>query len=150
MKILTVCLGNICRSPLAQGILEQKIQKYGLNWQVDSAGTSAWHAGEKPDPRSISIALRNGIDITGQRARPFDSPDFNRFDLILAMDRENLSTILYHTSDSEHISKVRLFMSFHPNPPDIEVPDPYYDGGFSRVYDMLDEAAEALIKFYSN
>ncbi len=94
MRILMVCLGNICRSPLAEGILRHHTQQQDLTWNIDSAGTGAWHAGEKPDPRSIEVAQKNSIDISGQRARQFVLIDFDRFDQIFVMDAENYKNIV--------------------------------------------------------
>ncbi|MDO8993087.1 MAG: low molecular weight protein-tyrosine-phosphatase, partial [Daejeonella sp.] len=90
MKILMVCLGNICRSPLAHGILEHLVRQKGLNWEIDSAGTGGWHVGQQPDSRSIAIAKKYGLDISGQSCRKFDTSDFERFDQILVMDYNNL------------------------------------------------------------
>ncbi len=107
-----VCLGNICRSPLAEGILKEKIRERGLDWQVDSAGTGGWHAGEQPDPRSIQTARRHGIDLTDQRARQFRPADLEQFDLILAMDASNRSDILRSAGNEAQRSKVEMIMNF--------------------------------------
>ncbi len=145
-----VCLGNICRSPLAEGILAQKAGIKGLTWEVDSAGTGAWHIGEPPDPRSIAVARKYDVDITGQRARQFRPADFEYFDLILAMDPGNYRDILRHASSAAHREKVELIMNLvHPqeNRP---VPDPYWDDeGFEQVFRMLDQAAERLLEKYA-
>lgn len=144
-----VCLGNICRSPLAEGILARKVRIKGLSWEVDSAGTGAWHIGEPPDPRSIAVARKYDIDITEQRARQFRPADFERFDLILAMDPVNYRDILRHASSHGHREKVELIMNLvHPaeNRP---VPDPYWDDeGFEQVFRMLDQATERLLEKY--
>jgi protein-tyrosine phosphatase len=108
MKILMVCLGNICRSPLAQGLLETKIKSYKMNWEVDSAGTGSWHIGDPPDLRSIKIARYNGIDITQQKSRQFSVQDFDSFDLILPMDNQNLEDILNKSRSQEHEKKSNL------------------------------------------
>ncbi len=144
-SILFVCLGNICRSPLAEGVFRSVIESRGVaNVFVDSAGTGCWHQGSKPDPRSIAIAARHGIDITHQKARKIKLEDFERFDLILGMDRSN-------TQDLEALApapakdRVHLFLEF-ANGRTSEVPDPYYGGpdGFADVYRMIRNASEAL------
>jgi protein-tyrosine phosphatase len=147
MHILMVCLGNICRSPLAEGILKHHVAQNGLDWQVDSAGTSFFHVGELPDPRSIQEARRHGIDITDQRARQFKPVDFIRFDRILVMDRRNYHNVLAQASDESQKSKVELMLNYLYPGEDREVPDPYYDDdGFSDVFDMLNEACVRFIQ----
>jgi len=149
MKVLMVCLGNICRSPLAEGILKDKIKSKGLNWTVDSAGTGAWHAGELPDHRSIKQARENGIDITDQRARQFGATDFQDFDLILAMDSSNYQDILRQASTAEQKKKVKMIMNFNQPGMNENVPDPYWgNDGFGLVYDMLDRACEQIVEEY--
>jgi protein-tyrosine phosphatase len=147
MRILFVCLGNICRSPLAEGILQHRIDNLGLEWTVDSAGTGGWHAGEAPDPRTIQIARRYGIDVGGLRARQFRRDDFDRFDLILTMDRNNHRDVLRLARNGDDHSKVSLLLDYlHPGR-QMEVPDPYYDDdGFEQVYRMLDDAVERLLE----
>jgi len=145
MKILMVCLGNICRSPLAEGILRSKINEAGLDWIVDSAGTSSWHVGNPPHKGSIEIAKENGMDISGQRCRQFSVKDFDEFDLILAMDSENYQNILELTKDQSQDDKVKLMLNYaHPGS-NMGVPDPYYTGDFQEVYDLLDLACTNLI-----
>ena len=141
-----VCLGNICRSPLAEGIMKQKIREAEFDWVVDSAGTGHWHAGQLPDPRSIITAGQHGIDITDQRARQFQTADFDRFDKIFVMDTENLRNVLRLASNEEQRAKVELILNqTHPGQ-DRSVPDPYYDDdGFEAVYLMLDRACEAFV-----
>lgn len=147
MKILMVCLGNICRSPLAEGILKHKIKERGLDWTVDSAGTGSWHVGERPDPRSIAMARKKGIDISDQRARKFTVADFDRYDLILVMDSSNYQDVLRLAKTEEHRKKVELIMNFAAPGRNKNVPDPYWDdNGFEQVFDMLEEACEALIQ----
>lgn len=144
MRILMVCLGNICRSPLAEGILRSKIISDTVI--VDSAGTSGFHQGELPDPRSIAVARLNGIDITNQRSRKFLVEDFDNFDLIYTMDQSNYHNILDLARNSEDESKVRMILNeSHPNQ-NLNVPDPYYGGdkGFDNVFRMLDEACEII------
>lgn len=149
MKILMVCLGNICRSPLAEGIMKEKIAVNNLDWQVDSAGTGSWHVGELPDPRSRKTAADHGIDITDQRARQFTRDDLNDFDLIFAMDSSNYQNILRLATNQVQKSKVQLIMNM-ANPGQNEgVPDPYWDdNGFEKVYQMLDVACSKVIDQY--
>lgn len=147
MRILMVCLGNICRSPLAEGILKHKIAKNGLDWQVDSAGTSFWHAGELPDPRSIQEAKRHGIDITDQRARQLRPSDFKDFDRILVMDQRNYQDVTAQAPSEAHKSKVDLILNCLHHGENREVPDPYYDdNGFAEVFEMLDSACNHFIR----
>lgn len=144
MKILMVCLGNICRSPLAEGILKSKIDS--TKTLVDSAGTGAWHAGSLPDKRSIAVAKKNGIDLTYQRARVFLPEDFTRFDKIYVMDHSNYVNVCKLAPNDQAIEKVQLILNeSHPDK-NLEVPDPYYggDSGFDDVFDMLDEACEKI------
>lgn len=147
MKVLMVCLGNICRSPLAEGILKDKVKSKSLDWLVDSAGTGAWHVGELPDHRSIKQAKENGIDITDQRARQFTADDFQAFDLILAMDSSNYQDILRQATTEEQKEKVKMIMNFDAPGRNENVPDPYWgNDGFGLVYDMLDRACEKIIE----
>ncbi len=150
-KVLFVCYGNICRSPSAEGVFRHltKQAEAGRHFDIDSAGTSGIHAGEPPDPRSVAAAAERGIDISMLRARQVHSRDFSRFDLILAMDRQNLLD-LHQLSDrlkSPPRSEIRLMMDFAQSHPLREVPDPYYgDGdGFARVLDMLEQAGTGLL-----
>lgn len=145
-KILMVCLGNICRSPLAEGILQSKLPKD--QFIIDSAGTGGWHTGQLPDKRSIETAKKHGIDITNQRARQFKLTDFEDFDYIYAMDISNYKNILSLAPNEMAKSKVKLILNeLFPNK-NIEVPDPYYDGqdGFEEVFKMLDEACNVIVK----
>ncbi len=139
-----VCLGNICRSPLAQGILEKKVDPKKI--VVDSAGTGRYHLGKPPDPRSISIALKYGIDISGQRCGKFSPNDFDRFDFIYAMDLSNYRNIIALAKDKSESDKVRLLLDVM-GPENREVPDPYYDGesGFEKVFTLIDAACDALV-----
>jgi len=147
MRILMVCLGNICRSPLAEGILKHKVRQNGLDWTVDSAGTGSWHAGELPDRRSIAVARKHGVDITDQRARQFQAADFDRFDQILVMDTQNQRDVLRQAQHDEHRAKVQLILDFIYPGQDRSVPDPYYDdNGFEEVFGMLDAACDNLLK----
>lgn len=149
MKVLMVCLGNICRSPLAEGILKHKCRQKGLSWQVDSAGTGKWHIGSLPDARSIKVAAKHGIDITDQRARSINSSDYETFDLIFAMDISNYKTLQGWALDKEEENKIRMIMNeVHPDE-NISVPDPYFDdNGFQKVFSMLDEACDKIIERY--
>ncbi len=146
MKILMVCLGNICRSPLAEGIMKARAAEARLPWTVDSAGTGYWHTGELPDRRSIQVGKEHGIDITDQRARQFHPDDFDRFDRIFVMDTNNRRDVLMLAKSEEHRSKVSLMLDeTHPGE-ERSVPDPYYDdNGFEAVYQMLDEACRRFI-----
>lgn len=150
MKILMVCLGNICRSPLAEGIMRRKIEEHGLDWQVDSAGTGAWHIGQQPDHRSIATGHQFGLDITCQRARQFKPHDLDRFDLILAMDSQNYRDILRLATTKEQEEKVQLIMNFVTPDRNVAVPDPYWDdNGFEKVYDMLEEACGRVVERFA-
>jgi len=140
-----VCLGNICRSPLAEGILKSKIKEANLNWSVDSAGTSSWHIGSPPHKGSIAIAKENGLDISNQRGRQFSPNDFVNFDLIFAMDSENYQNIIELARDQSQEDKVKLMLNYaHPGS-NMGVPDPYYTGDFQEVYDLLDLACSNLM-----
>lgn len=145
-KILMVCLGNICRSPLAEGILKSKLFRSGVF--IDSAGTGSYHIGEKPDIRSITVAAENGIDITKQRARKFTVKDFDEFDYIYVMDSLNYKNVLELARNEDDIKKVKYILNEVFPGDNLEVPDPYIGGdyGFKNVYKMLDEACEAIAK----
>lgn len=144
MRVLMVCLGNICRSPVAEGIMKEKAKKYQLDLTVDSAGTSGWHNGELPDPRSMSNAAERGIDISDQRSRKVLLSDFDLFDKIYAMDRSNFQNLLALAPAAKQ-SKVEMILEHsHPGMKK-DVPDPYYtEDGFDEVFDLLDEACENL------
>ena len=144
-KVLMVCLGNICRSPLAEGILQSKV---GEDVIVDSAGTAGYHVGNLPDERSIEIANQNKVDITNQRARKVSQSDFDEYDYIYAMDKENYDNLKAMAKNDFQRSKVILIMDeLYPNE-NIDVPDPYYGGdhGFAHVYDMLDKATDKILE----
>ena len=138
-KILMVCLGNICRSPLAEGILKSKLPS--PSFFIDSAGTSGFHSGSSPDPRSIAVAKKNSIDISQQKSRPFRAYDLEEFDHIFVMDNANLNDVLRHVQNEEEKQKVKLILDY-PNAKVKEVPDPYYGGkdGFDYVFNLLEEA----------
>jgi len=145
-----VCLGNICRSPLAEGIMQNKINQNNLDWEVDSSGTGAWHSGELPDPRSIKVAKKNNIDITNQRGRQFKQQDLDDFDLILTMDASNFQNVKRLATSKAQEDKIHLIMNFANPGMNQIVPDPYYgDDGFENVYEMLDEACECIVKQFS-
>lgn len=147
MKVLMVCLGNICRSPLAEGILQTKIKEKGLDWKVDSAGTGAWHIGQQPDKRSIQMARQHNIDITYQRARQLSVTDFDQYDLIFAMDQSNYTNILKLAKAPTQEEKVFLIMNLVAPDQGIDVPDPYWDdNGFATVFEMLDEACDRILE----
>jgi protein-tyrosine phosphatase len=136
-----VCLGNICRSPLAHGIMERLAKEHGLNWEVDSAGTGNWHVGEGPDWRSVQAARNHGIDISGQVCRLFKVSDFDTYDHIFVMDKSNLSDILAKARNKEDEKKVRLLLG------DKIVPDPYYDASqFEPVFMMIEKGCREIIK----
>lgn len=148
-SVLFVCLGNICRSPLAEGVFTQILASQGLEGtvRVDSAGTGSWHVGEPPDPRAVEVARRNGTELTCY-ARIVEQADFHEFDLILAMDEANLRDMRHLELPGEGGAEVRLFRDFDPEAgDDRDVPDPYYSGpgGFDRVYEMVDRSCRGLL-----
>lgn len=145
-----VCLGNICRSPLAQGILEHKAKAAGVDWLIDSAGTGAWHVGQQPDRRSCEVAHRHGIDITAQAARKINRADLQDFDLVYCMDASNYNDVIALCRTQDEENKVKLIMNEAEPEKNISVPDPYFGGadGFEAVYQMLDRACDAIIKKY--
>ncbi len=141
-----VCLGNICRSPIAEGIMQSKVDHHGLDWEVDSAGTSGHHDGQSPDPRSIDVAQKNGIDISNQRSRKLITKDLENYDIICAMDSSNYINIRMLSRNSAHHRKISLIMNYVQPDMNVNVTDPYYgDEGFDRVYEMLEEACEAIV-----
>lgn len=146
IKILMVCLGNICRSPLAEGILASKLPKN--KFKVDSAGTGSWHIGNAPDERSIITAKKNGILISNQKCRQITTNDFDYFDYIYVMDNTNYNDVLQLSENQEHRKKVQLILNeLFPNE-NVDVPDPYYglQNGFDSVYQMLNEACDLIAK----
>lgn len=139
-----VCLGNICRSPLAEGLLRAKLDP--TLFEVDSTGTGHWHVGNPPDPRSVAVARKNGLDISNLRGRQFSHQDFKDFDLIYVMDSSNLENVLNLAQNQEEKEKVSMILdSLFPGEK-VDVPDPYLgaDDGFDRVYDMLDQACDHI------
>ena len=136
-----VCLGNICRSPLAHGVLEQMVKERGLDWEIDSAGTGDWHVGEAPDKRSIAIAKKYGVDISNQCCRVFRVADFDNYDRIYVMDKNNLLDVLSLARSDQDRTKVTLFLGTGT------VPDPYYDNDqFELVYKMIEKRCRELIE----
>lgn len=148
IKILTVCLGNICRSPMAEGIILHEAQKQDLPIEIDSCGTGGWHTGEKPDHRALKHMDKKGIDIHHLRARQIRKKDLQYFDHILVMDQSNYSDVLALCQDQKEAQKVTLMLSYWPECPSKEVPDPYYGGdeGFETVYNWVQKAAQEFIK----
>ena len=136
-----VCLGNICRSPLAHGVMEQLVEEKGLDWEIDSAGTGNWYIGQGPDPRSTREARLNGVDISQQVCRQFRISDFDEFDHIVVMDKNNKRDILALARNDEDRKKVRLLLG------DKDVPDPYYDDAqFASVFKMVEEGCKVLMR----
>ena len=148
ISVLFVCMGNICRSPTAEGVFRKFVSDAGLDDIIhsDSAGTHAYHVGQKADRRARAAAERRGYSLENIRARPVTDMDFEGFDFILAMDLDNLE-MLQHSSDEEHHAKISLFLDFSTSAKGGEVPDPYYGGstGFERVLDLVEEASEGLL-----
>jgi protein-tyrosine phosphatase len=144
VKILMVCLGNICRSPLAEGILASKLPKN--KFKVDSAGTGSWHVGHKPDDRSVAVAKKNKINISEQKGRQFSKSDFDSFDYIYVMDNSNYNDVIELAENQEQKQKVQLILDeLFPNEK-VDVPDPYFGlpNGFEIVYNMLDEVCDII------
>ena len=144
VKILMVCLGNICRSPLAEGILASKLPKN--KFKVDSAGTGSWHIGHKPDDRSVAEAKKNNINISDQKGRQFNKSDFDAFDYIYVMDNSNYTTVIELAENVEQKQKVKLILDELFPDEKVDVPDPYFGlpNGFQIVYSMLDEVCDAI------
>ena len=150
MKVLMVCLGNICRSPLAEGIMQDKANKAGLNWQVDSAGTGNWHVGNAPHKLSQKVAGINGIDICQQKGRQFDATDMNTFDLVFFMDEDNLMDAKQMAGIDWNPAKADLLLNTLYPGENRSVPDPYYGGeeGFHETFALISRACDAIIKKY--
>ncbi len=143
-----VCLGNICRSPLAEGVLKETAKREGLDIYVDSAGTAAYHAGERPDRRSQEVARKHGIDISNQRARQFEREDFALFDRIYVMDKSNYDDVVSLADTREDAAKVEMILNTVYPGKDLSVPDPYYGGndGFEKVFQMLDNSCKKVVE----
>lgn len=148
LKIVFVCMGNICRSPTAEGVMRALAERTGQahRYELDSAGTHAYHVGNPPDPRSVKVAGRRGYDLSALRARQIGAEDFIRFDLVLAMDRDNLA-LLERACPQNLRHKLGLFLAYADACEEDEMPDPYYGGeqGFERVVDLAEAAAQGLI-----
>jgi protein-tyrosine phosphatase len=149
MRLLFVCLGNICRSPTAEGVMRHRVEERGLGDRitVDSAGTGDWHVGDPPDARATAAARERGITLEGA-ARQVRTEDFDAFDLILAADRSNQRALLALAPDDEARAKVRLLREFDPDAVaggELDVPDPYYEGGFDHVLAVVEHACEGLL-----
>ena len=148
VSVLFVCMGNICRSPTAEGVFRHVVKQRNLQDRIiiDSAGTHAYHVGESPDSRAQATARTRGIDLSGQRARKVEVSDFDRFDYVIAMDRSNLED-LKHLRKEGQKAQLHLFMDFAKDWDNHEVPDPYYGGsnGFEQVFDMVQSASEGLL-----
>ena len=148
ISVLFVCMGNICRSPTAEGVFRHVVNNKNLQDDIliDSAGTHAYHIGESPDSRSQSTAKKRGVDLSSQRARKVENLDFDRFDYLIAMDKANLEDLKQQASGDQQ-PKLHLFMDFATEWDNTEVPDPYYGGGkgFDRVFDMVQSASEGLL-----
>src|SRR5690242_7213964 len=151
MKILMVCLGNICRSPLAEGILQEKAFKAGLTWSIESAGTNSYHTGEAPHPLSQKVARLNGIDISKQRARRFTASDFDNYDKIYALAEDVLDEIKRIAGKKFNAGKVELFMNEMYPGRNMDVPDPWYgpEPGYHEVYALIDKVCERIVEKYA-
>jgi len=149
-NILFVCMGNICRSPTAHGVFQNIVDDEGLNKSisVDSAGTYNFHIGKKPDSRSIAAASKRDYDLSKLRARQVESSDFEKFNMILAMDNDNYSDLISQCSEEDR-SKIKLFLEFSSQTEYLEVPDPYYSGGhgFEIVLDLVEDASRGLLNY---
>lgn len=147
-RILFLCLGNICRSPMAEGVFRHLVESKGLGeaFHIDSAGMGAWHTGDPPDERGQQTLRNRGIDISGQQARQVCADDFENFDLLIGMDHSNRETLM-GLAPGQHTHKVRLLLEFAPGTGVAEVPDPYYGGarGFEKVFDLIDAGTKGLL-----
>jgi protein-tyrosine phosphatase len=150
IRVLFVCLGNICRSPLAEGVFRHQVRAAGLSdaFEIASAGTGGWHVGEPPDERMCATAFRRGVDLRAQRGRQLRREDLERYDHILVMDRENLANARRLARDEAQAQRIVLFREFDPQPGDRQVPDPYYGGpdGFEEVLDIVERTCAALLR----
>lgn len=146
VKILMVCLGNICRSPLAEGLLASKLPQN--NFIVDSAGTGNWHVGRQPDERSIAVAKKNGLDISLQKGKHFQPADFDAYDYIYVMDSSNYDDVMRMAKNDEHRNKVQMILNELFPGENVDVPDPYYglQNGFDTVFGMLDQTCDVIAK----
>ena len=149
VRVMFVCLGNICRSPLAAGVFREKVREADLEdaFEIASSGTGDWHVGQQADARMRTTAQRYGCSLEAHRGRQFAERDLSAYDHIFAMDKANLHDALYLDPDGDHGTRVRLFREFDPEPGDYQVPDPYYGGpqGFDHVYDIVDRTTDAIL-----
>lgn len=147
MKILMVCLGNICRSPMAEGIMRHKAAERGIAIELDSCGTSSYHLGEPPDDRAVANASKNGVDITDLRARQFQPADFERFERIYVMDQSNFNDVLEQATEEQQKGRVKMILNALEPGANRPVPDPYFGGeeGFQEVFDLLDAACDTIL-----
>ena len=143
-SVLFVCLGNICRSPLAEGIFRHLVEAGDGTYRIDSAGTGGWHVGEPPHPGSRAVALQRGVDLTGQVSRKVSPEELNQWDWIIAMDGSNRDNLLRMGADPD---RVKMMLSFAGQEAPDDVPDPYYEGGFGRVYDLVYEGCSGLLEW---
>ena len=151
MRVLAVCTGNICRSPIAHGLLDSLSALYQLGWEIDSAGTIGFHSGDAPDSRAIKVMAANDIDISHQHSRKLSLTDFEHFDLLLALDQSHYDEMI-QLSDPMYHHKIKMATHWHPELKDISVPDPYCGtyGDFEMVYEMLRVAMHQLVQQYNN
>ena len=151
MKILMVCLGNICRSPIAEGVMRSQIEKRGLDWEVDSAGTGGWHVGHAPHKDSQRICRDNGLDISGQKCRLFRPEDFDEFDHILVMDKSNYEDVKQIAGLHFDPERINLLLDYSSNR-GAEVPDPYFGtySDFESIFKLISEATQNFIDYHSN
>ncbi len=147
IRIMFVCLGNICRSPLAHGVFRGLVAEAGLADRIEiaSSGTGAWHIGEPADARMRQTAQKHGVSLDGLYAQQFTAEDLETFDHVFVMDKGNLHDVLFLDRDDRHGHKVRLFRELDPDPGDYQVPDPYYQGRFDHVYTLVERTARALL-----
>lgn len=149
IRVMFVCLGNICRSPLAEAVFRAHVRKVGLEgaFEIQSSGTGHWHVGQQADPRMRQTAAKNGLDLETHRAQQFIDDHLDEFDYIFVMDKNNLHDVLYFDTNDKYGNKVRLFREFDPEPGDYQVPDPYYGGehGFQNVYSIVERTVERLL-----
>jgi protein-tyrosine phosphatase len=149
IRVQFVCLGNICRSPLAEAVFRHQVEQAGLasHFEIESSGTGDWHVGENADRRMRETAAQHDVSLDQHRASQFSADDLAAYDHIFVMDKDNLHDVLYLDEDDRHNGKVRLFREFDPEPGDFQVPDPYYGGkdGFERVYQIVERTAEQLL-----
>ena len=149
IKVMFVCLGNICRSPLAHGVFKHLVDEAGLSerFEIASSGTGAWHVGEPPDRRMRQTARGKGLSLDDLRAQQFGAADLSTYDHIFVMDKSNLRDVLHHDRRDQYGNKVRLFREFDPAPGDFQVPDPYYGGdrGFEEVYEIVERTARTIL-----